>query len=62
MSYGVGHRRSSDPALLWLWCRLEATAPNEPLAWELPYAEGAALKRQKEDIMYMKAFSMPLNA
>ena len=27
VSYGVGHRRGSDPALLWLWCRLVATAP-----------------------------------
>ena len=24
---GVGHRGSSDLALLWLWCRPEATAP-----------------------------------
>ena len=24
-----------------------ATAPTRPLAWELPYATGAALKRQK---------------
>ena len=33
-----------DPALLWLWCRLAAAALIGPLAWELPYAEGAALK------------------
>ena len=37
-----------DPALLWLWCRPETTAPNRPLAWEPPYAMGAALKRQKK--------------
>ena len=36
VSYGVGHRRSLDPAWLWLQCR--------PLAWELPYAMGLALK------------------
>ena len=48
MSCGVGLRRSSDPTLLWLWCRLVATAPIGPLAWELPYAVGAALKRQKK--------------
>ena len=24
-----------DPALLWLWCMLVATAPIRPLAWEL---------------------------
>ena len=26
MSCGVGHRRDSDPKLLWLWCRLVAAA------------------------------------
>ena len=31
-----------------LWCRLAATAPIRPLAWEPPCAAGAALKRQKE--------------
>ena len=35
--------------LLWLWCRLAAAAPAELLAWELPYAMGAALKRQNKD-------------
>ena len=44
---GVGHRHSSDPVLLWVWCRSAATAPIGPLAWELPYAAGAAVKRQK---------------
>ena len=48
MSYGVGHRRSSDPALLWLWLRLAAVAPIEPLAWEPSYATGADLKRPKK--------------
>ena len=47
MSCGVGRRRSSDPALLWLWCRLEPTAPIRPLAWEPPYAAEAALKIDK---------------
>ena len=47
MSYDVGRRRGSDPALLWLWYRPVATAPIRPLAWEPPYAMGAALKRQK---------------
>ena len=28
--------------MLWLWCRLAATAPIQPLAWEPPYAVGAA--------------------
>uniref|UniRef100_A0A4X1V528 non-specific serine/threonine protein kinase n=1 Tax=Sus scrofa TaxID=9823 RepID=A0A4X1V528_PIG len=34
--------------LLWLWPRLAAVAPIPPLAWEPPYATGAALKRQKD--------------
>ena len=42
MSCGVGCRRGSDPELLWLWCRPVATAPIQPLAWEPPYALGAA--------------------
>ena len=49
VSFGVGHRGSSDPVLLWLWPRLPATAPIQPLAWEIPYATGAALKRQKKE-------------
>ena len=44
---GIGCRRGSNPALLWLWPRPVATAPIRPLAWEPPYAVGAALKRQK---------------
>ena len=34
-----------DPALLWLRRRPVATVLIRPLAWELPYAMGAALKR-----------------
>ena len=48
LSCGVGGRRGSDLALLWLWCRPAATAPIGPLAWEPPYAAGAALKRKKK--------------
>ena len=44
MSSGVGHRHGLDPMLLWLWCRLAAKAPVQPLTWELPYATGVALK------------------
>ena len=47
MSYGVGHRHGLDWALLLLWWRLTATALFRPLAWETPYAMGAALKGQK---------------
>ena len=48
MSYVVGHRRGSHPALLWPWCRPVAVAPIRPLAWELPHAASLALKRQKQ--------------
>ena len=51
MSCGVGCRCGLDSALLWLWCRLVATAPIGPLAWEPPYTVGAAqeiAKRQKK--------------
>ena len=42
MSCGVGCRCGSDPMSLWLWRRPVATAPIQPLAWEPPYAAGAA--------------------
>ena len=51
MSCGTGRRDGSDLALLWLWRRPAAVAPIRPLAWEPPYATGAALekaKRQKQ--------------
>ena len=37
-----------DPVLLSLWCRPAAAVPIWPLAWELPYAPGAALKWKKK--------------
>ena len=48
MSCGVGCRRGLDPALLWLWHRLVATALIRPLAWEPPYAAGAAQEMAKK--------------
>ena len=42
VSCGVGCRCGSDPVLLWLWHRPVAAAPIQPLAWEPPYAAGAA--------------------
>ena len=41
----------NDPVLLWLWCRLGATAPTQPLAWEPLYATGAALKRKRNELV-----------
>ena len=58
MSCGVGHRGGSDPALLWLWPWPwpwpAATALIGPLAWELPYAMGMALKSKKQKIKIKK--------
>ena len=48
MSCVVGHRCSSDLALLWLWRRPAATAPIRPIAWEPPYAAGVAQKNGKK--------------
>jgi len=48
VSCGVGCRRGSDPTLLWPWCRPAATALIRPLAWEPPYAAGAALEKAKK--------------
>ena len=48
MNCGVGRRRSSDPALLWLWRRPVVVALIGTLAWEPPYAVGAAHKSKKE--------------
>ena len=47
VSCGVGCRRSSDLALLWLRSRLAAIALIQPLVWELSYDAPAALKRKK---------------
>ena len=48
MSCGVGCKWGSDPVLLWLWCRPAAVALILPLAWEPPYAAGAAIKNEKK--------------
>ena len=50
MSCGIGHTRSSDLELLWLWCRLAAMALIQLLAWEFPYAFGVALKKGKKKV------------
>ena len=48
MSCGGGHRCGSNSVWLWLWLSLAAAAPIQPLAWELPYATGVAVKRKKD--------------
>ena len=49
MSCGIGRRCDSDPMLLRLLCRPAATAPIQPLAWELRYTSCAALPQKKEE-------------
>ena len=64
MSCRVGHRGGLDPALLWLWHRLAATAPSRPLAWEPPYAAEVALekaKRQKKKKKKKKTLPITLS-
>ena len=48
MSCDVGCRHSSDLTLLWLWRRLAAAAPIQPLTWELPCTTSAAPKSKNE--------------
>ena len=50
MSCGVGRRYDSDLMWLWLWRKPAAVAPTQPLAWELPYAMGAALKKKERNL------------
>ena len=47
-SFSTGHRCLLDPELLWLWHKPEAAAPIQPLAWELSYATGVAIKRKRK--------------
>ena len=56
MSGGVGRRHGMDPLLLW--CRPAAVALIRPLAWELPYATGTALKSKKKKKKKKKGFPL----
>ena len=61
MSRGIGHRHGWDLAVLWLWCRPAATALIRPLAWEPPYAAGAALEnKQQQQQQQQNPFSLSL--
>ena len=48
MNCCIGHRHVSGLDLVWLWNRSAAVALIRPLAWELPYAAGVALKTKKK--------------
>ena len=47
LHYCVCCRCSSDPVLLWLWCRPAPAALIWPLAWELPHAQVQPEKEKK---------------
>ena len=47
MSCGVARRCGLVLAWLWLWCRQAAAALIRSVAWELPSATGAVLKKKK---------------
>ena len=50
---GIGYRCGLDLALLCLWCRSAAITLIRPLAWELPYASGVALKKRKKKAFFL---------
>ena len=39
---------------LWPWHRPAITAPIRPIAWETPYAMGAALEKAKKEDTHTK--------
>ena len=53
VSFSIGHRRGSNLALLWLWCRPAAAAQIQPLARKRPYAAGADIKNKKKNVEVM---------
>ena len=50
VSCHVGCRHGSDLMLLWLLCRLAATALIRPLVWGPPYAMSAAFQRKAKKL------------
>lgn len=57
MSCSVGCRQSLDPMLLWLRHRLVAAVLIQPLAHELSYTAGAAVKKKKNVSLELKTES-----
>ena len=49
------------PVLLWLCCKAAAEAPIRPLAWELPYAAGSALKGKRNWISTPNWFTINIS-
>ena len=46
--YELWCRHGLNPTLLWLWLNLAAVVLIRLLAWERPYAAGAALKKKRQ--------------
>ena len=44
--------------LLWMWHGLAAAALTPPLAWELPYAAGVALKNKTKQKGLQQPFEL----
>ena len=63
MSRGVGHRRGSDMALLWLWHSPAAAALIRPLACEPPYAMGVVLtsKKKKKNCSNLSCYQLKID-
>ena len=49
MSCGVGCRRGSDPAWLWLWCRPAAAAPIGPPSLGISICRRCGHKKKKKN-------------
>ena len=47
---------------LWLWPRLAAAALIQALAWELPYAAGVTLKKERNWASIIKTDHPPVKA
>ena len=50
-SCGVGRRCSSDPKLLWLWCRPAAVVLIGPPSLETSICQGCGPKRKKKKVI-----------
>ena len=49
VSCGVGHRRGSNLVLLWLWCRLAATALIRPCPGNFHKPQVLSWKKKERD-------------
>ena len=61
LELSAGCRGGSDLALLWLRCRPVTTGQIRFLAWEPPYAAGAALKSKKKEKQKKKEIIIIIN-